>query len=495
MPTVYKPNDGRASRIGSNEEGGSAGFPAPAIAWWSLFALSLAYMFSLMDRYILTLLVDPIKATLQISDTQVSLLTGVSFAIIYTVMGVPLGRLADSWSRKYVIITGVTLWSLMTMAGGLTRSFGQLFVTRMGVGLGEAGLTAPAYALIADLFPQRRLAFAMSVFVMGGLIGAALSNILGGTVIGFAEELGVIQLPLVGDILPWQLVLLVSGSLSLLVVVPLALMPNTQPRDSRKPAQPIKQQGKLPPASIAETEVLPFRSVLGYLLDRRIFFLPLTLAYSVNSIAQFGVSAWIATFLIRVEGWSASEVGITLGLVGVAPMIIGTLISGRLADYLYSQGYQDITLRIQLATCPLLFVSTLSFIYFSGTPVKLLALGIINFVASIYMALTPTVMQMVAPAPMRAQVSALLLLVMNLIGLGLGPVVVALITDYGFADEMAVGHSLAIVATVAYLLTFVGLLMALRSFVLQINQVVAGEQTSMRASVPEGQSQTIGQSG
>ena len=199
-------------------------YPSSRSAWTAVAVLSLTYMFSLMDRQILFLLIEPIKQDLNITDTQVGLLTGVAFAVVYTVMGIPFGRLADLWVRKYVIIMGVSIWSVLTIVSGFSKTFTHLFFARMGVGLGEAGLTAPAYATIADLFPPKKLAFAMSIFVLGGSIGSALSMLLGGMAIGFVESLGSVSLPWLGELQPWRLVLIIVGLASLLVVIPLALM-------------------------------------------------------------------------------------------------------------------------------------------------------------------------------------------------------------------------------------------------------------------------------
>ena len=148
-----------------------ADYPRPTIAWTTIGVLSLTYMFSMMDRQILVLLIDPIKTDLNITDTQVSLLTGLAFAVIYTVSGIPMGRIADLWVRKYLIIVGVTLWSALTVSSGFARNFLQLFLARMGVGLGEAALPPTAYSIVPDLFPPNKMARGMCVFTLGGVIG------------------------------------------------------------------------------------------------------------------------------------------------------------------------------------------------------------------------------------------------------------------------------------------------------------------------------------
>jgi MFS family permease len=154
-------------------------FPSPGYAWYVVAVLTIAYVFSFIDRQIMNFLVGPIRRDLGISDTQISLLMGLSFAMFYTLFGIPLGRLADTRSRRGIISIGIAVWSLMTVACGMTRNFWQLALTRMGVGVGEAALSPAAYSLIADYFPPTRRATAMSVYSMGIYVGAGLSSILG----------------------------------------------------------------------------------------------------------------------------------------------------------------------------------------------------------------------------------------------------------------------------------------------------------------------------
>ena len=159
------------------EEAAPRGYPPPPVAWTTVGVLALTYMFSSMDRQILVLLIEPIKRDLDITDTQVSLLTGLAFASIYTVSGLFMGRAADNYVRKYVIIAGVGVWSVLTVMCGFARNFTQLFLARMGVGFGEAALTPTAYAMIADSFPPTRLSLGLSVFAMGGAMGAGMALI------------------------------------------------------------------------------------------------------------------------------------------------------------------------------------------------------------------------------------------------------------------------------------------------------------------------------
>ena len=445
-------------------------YPSPKVAWTTVIVLSLTYMFSYMDRQILILLVEPIKNDLQITDTQVSLLTGFAFAIVYTVSGIPMGRLADRWIRKYVIIIGVTIWSVLTIFCGFARNFGQLFVARMGVGFGEAALTPTAYAMVPDLFPPKRLAFAMSVFALGATLGSGASLILSGVIIGQISDIGDITLPLIGIVRPWQLVLIIVGGLSLLMVVPLTLIPEPKRLGSQlvKPDASSDQQ-----QSYLSSSQLPFKKVLEYLWEQRRFYLPFILGSSLINLYVYGSAAWAPSFFIRVHDWNASEVGVTIGLITIPPVIIGGLCSGWLADKLYQKGNLAAAIHISVIAAALCCLLVPLFIYIPSMPLKLLVLVLYMLPISASGVLFPTIIQMATPSPIRAQVSATLLMFSNLVGIGLGPTVIALITDYGFGDELAVGHSIAIVGVVAFVLSTSLLRGAIKPFIQRVI-VVAG---------------------
>ena len=186
-------------------------YPKPAYANYVLGILMMAYVFSFIDRQILSLMVGPIKADLDIGDFQFSLLTGWAFALFYAFMGIPLGRMADHRSRRAIIAVGVAVWSLMTCLSGMAKSFNGLFMARVGVGVGEAALSPPAYSLLSDYYPPHRLARANSIYTMGVTIGSGLAYIIGGFVSQWIAGMGEISLPLVGEVRAWQATFLRSA--------------------------------------------------------------------------------------------------------------------------------------------------------------------------------------------------------------------------------------------------------------------------------------------
>jgi MFS family permease len=437
-----------------------SGYPSPAIGWITVLVLSLTYMFSFMDRQILVLLVEPMKQDLQISDTQVSLLTGFAFAAVYAVMGIPMGRAADLRVRKHVIIFGVTIWSVLTIYCGLARNFIQLFFARMGVGFGEAALTPTAYSMVADLFPPEKLSRAMSVFVLGGTAGAALSLLFGGYVIGWVDQVGEISLPLLGVVAAWQLVLIIVGFLSLLMVIPLSLIP-----------EPARHNTCVKGSPEGETN-LSFSEVLAYLWTQKRFYGFYIAGIALFNLYAYGGGAWLPSYFIRVHGWEASSAGINLGLLYLVPALFGSLFAGWLSDRLFARGFSTASLSLMTIAVAMLTVLIPLVIYIPSMPIKIVAMVLANLLVVIVAVLLPTVMQLATPNRIRAQVSAIFLLVINLVGIGLGPTVIALITDYGFQDDMAVGDSIALVAVTCFLLATALLLAAHRPFQQRVNEVI-----------------------
>lgn len=187
------------------------GYPSSARAWATVAILMVAYVLSFVDRQILNLLVEPIRRDLAINDTQMSLLMGLSFALFYTVCGIPLGRVADTRSRRWLIAVGILFWSAATAACGMAKMYWQFLLCRIGVGVGEAALSPAAYSLIADSFPAERRATAISVYSMGVYLGSGLAFLVGGLVIQFASAQGDVTLPVLGEVRPWQLIFLILG--------------------------------------------------------------------------------------------------------------------------------------------------------------------------------------------------------------------------------------------------------------------------------------------
>ena len=402
-----------------------------AYPWLVVAILMVAYVFSFVDRQILNLLVAPIRRDLGISDTQMSLLMGFSFAIFYTILGIPLGRLADSRSRRGLITAGMVVWSLMTALCGLAHSYWQLFLFRIGVGVGEASLSPAAYSMIADYFPPERRATAISVYSMGIYLGSGIAFLLGGLVIQFAVAQGAVTLPLVGDVRPWQFVFFVLGG-SGIVFSLVFLLVREPPRDG---------------VGVLGSRV-PFDAVVAHLWQSRRTVLCHNLGFAMIAFCSYGISAWVPTFFIRTFSWTAGQVGIIYGLTVMVFGCLGVLFGGWLTDRWRREGRTDAALRVGICASSIAIVGGVFLLADTGTVAALLMVPSV-FALGMPFGAAPAAILEIVPNQMRGQTGAVYLFIVNLIGLGVGPTAVALVTDYVFANDQALRWSMLIVGTVA----------------------------------------------
>lgn len=402
--------------------------------WYVVGVLSLAYCFSAIDARVLTLLVVPIKQDLGLSDFQISLLQGFAFALLYSIAAIPVGRMVDtSRARTRIIVWGVILWSIMTMACGLARSFGQLFAARIGVGVGEATLSPTAYSLISDYFDSRRRALAISVYAIGYPIGGGLALIIGGVLLRHFTEIGGLTLPLVGTLSPWQAVFVMVGLPGAIIAALLMTVREPERRELAKGYQGL---------------AIPFSDVLAYLRQHWQLYAMLIGAISLIGMLSIGVTLWYPTFLIRTYKLSVTQVGLYYGTVMLVCGTIGTLGGGWLSGRLMRAGRRDANMRIVLITT---ILKALPLILGPLMPTPALALGLMAIGTLIGQAAQGVIIaaiQDVTPNQLRGQVMALTLLFVNLIGLGLGASFIAAITDFGFGDEGALRYSISIAGAV-----------------------------------------------
>jgi MFS family permease len=415
-------------------------YPPAGHAWYVVAVLTLAYAVSFIDRQILSLMVDPIRKDLDIGEKQMSLLMGASFAVFYTFFGIPLGRLADSRSRRGLIGAGITLWSLMTAGCGLTRRFWQLALMRMGVGVGEASLSPAAYSLIADYFRPALRSTAMSVYSMGIYLGSGLAFILGGLVVGYAAGRERAVLPWVGAVHPWQLVFLLLGLPGLLVA--LLLLTIREP-ERKGPRRAEYGATALPRESL--------RALYQYVRDNRATFLYLNLGIALLTLEAYGGSYWIPSLFIRRHGWAQSYTGLVFGSIVAVGGALGIVTGGRLADRLRLRGQVDANVRIALLGAVAWLPFGLLFPIVPSAPWAATLLAPAVFFMSMPFGVAPAAIQQMMPNTMRAQATAIYLFVINLIGMGLGPTLVAALTEDVFRDKTAVGSSLLIVGVAAHL--------------------------------------------
>ena len=361
--------------------------------------LVVLYVINYVDRQILSVLLEPIKLDLGVSDTAMGLLTGLAFALFYTTAGIPIARLADRGSRRNVIIVGVLVWSAMTALCGLARNFSQLALARVGVGVGEATLSPTAHSLLSDAFPPERRATALAIYNIGGNVGIMLGFMLGG---------------FVGEALGWRTTFLVVGlpGLAMAVVVRLML---------KEPARGALEGVPDDPHEPSVREV--FRYMAGQTTFRH-----LCLSSAFYAFAAYGFTIWGATFMIRVHGMSLTEIGLAMGLIQGLGGGLGTYLGGMLADRLARRDKRALV-YVPAVGGALALPFLAIFLFSPDRNVSLAGYGVAMVFSVFFVGPSYAVAQGLARLRMRAQAAAWLMFSINLIGLGIAPLVVGILND------------------------------------------------------------------
>jgi len=411
--------------------------------WFVVGLLMVAYTLSFVDRQILTLLVGPLKADLNLSDTKVGLLQGIAFALFYTVMGIPLGRLVDKINRKWLIVCGVSLWSLMTMGCGIVKSFVTLFLMRMGVGVGEATLNPSAYSIISDYFNKEDLGKALGVYAVGIYIGAGMAYILGGSVAGFVESAFGDTVSLLGlvSVRSWQLTFMIVGLPGLLVVAAIALFLR----------EPVRTGVLLD--RTGQQEKISFAAALKFIWASKKTFLPLFFGVSMISTLGYAVLSWGPEFFMRTYGLSKASVGVGFGIIVLIFGSFGIAHAGVMADKMFRKGKLDSYFRVTAIAGVGLIVPCIIMPICSAPSWAFVFLAPIIYFSAFPYSVLPAAIQAISPNQMRGQVSAIYMFVANMTGIGFGPLAVALLTDRFFHSEAALQYSLLIVCAITAPLT------------------------------------------
>ncbi|MEZ5533545.1 MAG: MFS transporter [Steroidobacteraceae bacterium] len=383
-----------------------------------LALLTLVFIVNSIDRQILAILIEPIKKEFGVSDTAMGFLTGLAFMVFYTLAGIPVARLADRASRKSIIAVALALWSLATAASGLARSFGELVLARVLVGVGEAGGTAPSHALISDYFPPQRRATALSIHACGVYIGAALAFLAGGWLVTYYD---------------WRMAFFLVGlpGVALAVVVWMTV---------REPARGASEQ------RAADSANVPFRDVLRFLCTQRAL-VAITIGSALQSLAGYGVMNWGPSFLSRVHQMSWTQIDLSLGwTIGVAGCI-GAFAGGSLGDRM---GARDVRWYMRLpALQSILAVPFLvGFVLLPTASLALVCFVPYYLLSAMYLGPMFAMVQGLVDLRMRATAAAILMFIMNLVGLGLGPLAIGALNDYAFGPHFgqdAIRYSMLVV--------------------------------------------------
>lgn len=421
-------------------------YPSARRAWGVTFLLTIAFVFSFIDRQIINLLVGPIQEDLGLSDTQVSLLQGFAFVSTYVLLSIPIGRLVDTHRRMSILAGGIAFWSLATAACGMAKSFGGLFIARAGVGLGEATLTPASWSLLADYFPPKRRVLPFSIFLTGPYLGAGIALILGGLLMEALSAHDNLHLPLLGPIAAWQATFMVVAVPGLILSV-IIFFVREPPRKDLATATPT---------------AAPLREIVSWVSQHGRIYTALMLGIPCVTLVLYGLQAWIPTYLLRVQGMSLVEAGTQYGSIALIAGSLGVLSGPVLGNILWRRGHYDFQLRVAMVS--LIFIApTLTYLAVAPTPtIALLCIALVSFLVPLPLALVATCIQSVTPNRMRGVLVGSHVVTVNVIGLALGPTLVAFSTDYIFADRQAVGYSLALVGTLACIVGLILIGRALR---------------------------------
>jgi MFS family permease len=421
---------------------GEAGYPRAGLAWYAVGVLTVGWVLAYLDRQIIVILIESLRRDLSFNDTQASLLQGFAFSLFFVLAGLPLGRLVDVTNRRNLLLAGILIWSLMTMACGLATNFWQLFAARLGVGVGEACLAPASVSLVADLIRPNRRGAAMGVMVSGAAIGNAGSALLGGLILQVLGPKGGIDLPLLGHTAPWQVAFFVVGAPGLLVS---ALM-----LTFREPERRERAEGGNGASFRRYFAKRPTAIVLTYLM------------LTCNMIVGYGVAIWGPVVLLRVHHLPPGQVGLIVGAILLIAGPLGSSVGGLLSDAFTRRFGPVGRLGVMMITFPAMLVAFSLWMVFDGVIASIIAFTVLAPVigqlvnGSSYPALNQLV-----PNEMRGQLIAVYLLIGNMAGLGIAPTAVALITDYVFKDPGMLKYSLACIGLPFAVLGFLALLFAI----------------------------------
>ncbi len=378
----------------------SGGYSRPSARYYALGLLTVVYAFNFIDRQLIAILQESIKEELLLTDGQLGLLAGFAFAVFYVTAGIPIARWADRSNRRNIVAGSVFIWSFMTAVSGYAQNYIQLLLARIGVGVGEAGGSPPSHSIISDIFPPERRATALGVYSTGVNIGILFGFLLGGWL---------------NEFFGWRTAFVVVGlpGIALAVLVAVTL---------REPIRGISEKHAV------EAQSVPFSDVIRLLWSRRTF-RHMAFAAALNAFAGYGSASWTASFMIRSHEMTTGELGTWLAMITGVGGAIGVVLGGVIADRL-SLGNKRWYMWVP-AIAGAISVPFIAAVYLVDGAYSALLLSIIpGMLHNVYLGNTIATTHALVGLRMRALSSAILFLILNLIGLGLGPLLVGMLSDF-----------------------------------------------------------------
>lgn len=431
--------------------------------WLAVLLLFFAQALSHLDRFLPSLLIKPIKATLGLSDFQVGLLLGPAFAVFYCTMALPAGYLADRYSRRKLLAGAIAIWCLMTMLAGLAHSFDLLLLSRLGVGLGEAALTPCALSLISDSFDRSRRPRAIAFMMAGTTFGSAMAFLCGGPLVAFITSLPPFVLPAIGEVHNWQLVFLVAGPPGFILAALILLI-----------REPPRTETIASAIGVGDERHVPMSAALRFMLQRWRAFAPLVLG-NAGSLAIGTLSLWNVALFERSWNWDVRQFGITAGLIYLSIGMIGYPLAGWLASRGLASGRRDATLRVFLVGICIVVPATI--LYPLAPTGEWAALGFAFFMLGQCLCGTagPASLTLLTSSDVRSTATAIYFMILSLVSLVIGPLPVGLMVDW-FGDPAMLRYAMAIetalIGIPAILIVAFGL-GAYRRGVIEVEQLIA----------------------
>ncbi|HEY4987579.1 MAG TPA: MFS transporter, partial [Bradyrhizobium sp.] len=418
-------------------------------AWYVLALLLAAAMMSFLDRMIFSLLIDPIRKDLALTDTNVSLLAGVAFAVCYVLFAFPFGRFVDSHARNRVVALGVVMFSLGTIACGLATGFAGLFGARMIIGIGEASLNPATISLVPDYVPERSRALAMSVLTSGNYVGTGLAMLLGGELVQWAARVRPI-LPVLGALSSWKLSFLGVGMPGLLLALLIFLT-------LREPQRQLT-------ASAVDSETPTLADCFAYLRRHAKLFALIFTGFSALAVNAYAFLVWGPVFLMRVHGYSPAQAGLVFAIAIGIGGTVSTLLGGVISDRMRAGGQIDGPVRVSLWASVVMLPFFVIGYLIPAASVSVVTFVIAMLIASIIGGIQFVMVQAITPNRMRGIMGALYGACVNLAGLGIAPTLIALMTDHLFGGPAGIGRSLAAMSTLSLIVSAACLLLGIADF-------------------------------
>lgn len=394
-------------------------WPTPAYSWCMVVLLTIVYIFSFIDRFILGLLIQPIQADLDLTDTQVGLLLGPAFAIFYVLMGLPFGWLADRKRRTFIVAAGLAIWSAATAVSGLARSFLGLFIARMSVGVGEASLSPCAMSLMADCFPKEKRGKPIAFYSMAISLGAGIAALTGAAVIAWATQSDYVTVPGLGDLAPWRVSLLVVG-LPGLLLVPLVLF-------LREPERTVD-------TVTSNAQGIGYRAVFSYIRGRPASLFGVVWVFGYVILIGFS-SSWGAAAFARTWGWSPVQYGQAIGILFIVLGPLAVNLGGWMSDKLLRNGQTAAPLLVGLYGVPVMTVAAVLWPLMPSAGLALIFLGVMLAAVALSSATGVTALLNIIPSNIRGQSVAIYYMATALLGQGLGPLCIGLMNDHVFGYD------------------------------------------------------------